>query len=253
MNTTEYEKLRSKIRGMLEGMNCISETTCWDDVLRLFNFASSVHIGKRKGGQPEFSHQLNMAAYALSLFVPSKFLREEDVAKIVALILIHDIPEDYHTEFVAFLSEVGIEEQDNVYFMSEDDAFLSEVLNLSMLLNRYTWGTSQKMTNDCYYERVGSDVFTSITKVIDRIHNLSTMLGVMKHNRIVEYIEETDKYVFKLIKCASREYPSLSQHMESLKSTLSLLMQPIRVAVATAERNFETPIPVSEINTGAPA
>ena len=251
MNTTEYEKLRSKIRGMLEGMNCVSEGTHWGEVLKLFTFASSVHTGKRKGGQHEFSHQLNMVAYALSMFIPSKFINEEDVAKIISLILIHDIPEDYPAEFMAYTGSIGVAESNNVFLVLDDDSFLAEVLNMSMLLNRYEWQTRQKMSNDKYYARVGSTAFTSIVKVIDRIHNLSTMIGVMSNKRIAEYIEETDKHVFKLIKAVSREYPSLSQSMESLKSNLNLLMHPLRVIAVTHEH--EDPIPVSSIKTDTPA
>ena len=236
MNTTEYGKLKSKIRGIIDGMILSGVNDNWSKVFTLFNFALSVHNGKRKGGDHEFSHQLNTAAYAFSMFSRSNVLSNDDLAVLVALIVMHDVPEDYYDEFELFVkNELGgrVYNTSNPgsvlgYQVAVTDDFYSEVLNLAVSMSRVDFYSGNKLSNKDYYNKLSINPFTAFAKAIDRIHNLSTMIGVMKPTRIKEYLNESVDFVLPMIKDSSRKYPMFAQHYEQLKSNMNLLIDPIQ-------------------------
>ena len=250
MNTTEYGKLKGKIRGIIDGLILSGVNENWAKVYTLFNFAASVHNGTRKGGDPEFSHQLNMVAYTFSMFSRSNVLSNDDLAVLVALIIMHDVPEDYYNEFECFVkNEFGGRVYNDAnpgsvtgYQVGIADDFYSEVLNLSVMMSRVDFYSGNKLSNKEYYARLRSNPFTSFAKAIDRIHNLSTMIGVMKPTRIKEYLNESVDFVLPMIKDSSRKYPMFAQHYEQLKSNMNLLIDPIQRLYAV---NSLEPIPVN--------
>lgn len=54
-------------------------------------------------------------------------------------------------------------------------------------------------------------------KGIDRVHNLTTMLGGFKPQKRVEYIQETQEYVLPMLKQARRNFPDQECVYENLK------------------------------------
>ena len=50
-----------------------------------------------------------------------------------------------------------------------------------------------------YYKRIAENDKAIIVKIIDRCNNLSTMAACFTKQKIVEYIDETEKYIIPLI------------------------------------------------------
>jgi len=66
-------------------------------------------------------------------------------------------------------------------------------------------------------------------KIVDRIHNLSTMAGVFSLEKEAKYINDVHVYFYPMIKQARRLHPTQEAVYELLKSTLSLLVNSIEL------------------------
>lgn len=158
-------------------------------VLSNLYFAESHYSGTRKDVHtPNFYHPLCMLAYARNLS-----LQNISEIKLYNSILGHDLYEDY-----------GL--------------LLPESPLTELALSK------TGKTTDFYYNELLESVYTALVKGIDRIDNLSTMVGVFSHEKQVSYIHETEKFVIPLINAAKIKYPSEEQSFRMIKHNLILLV-----------------------------
>ena len=68
----------------------------------------------------------------------------------------------------------------------------------------------------------------SIVKLTDRIHNISTMIGVFSEEKQNKYLEEVDTYFFPILKTAKRLFPEQENAYENLKSMLTVQKETIK-------------------------
>ena len=141
---------------------------------------------KRKDGDPYIIHPLTIACDAISLG-----LVDDDL---LATILLHDVEEDCNVE----VSNLGY--NDNIC--------------KSVSLVSFRKGID---TLEDYYERISKDKNASITKILDRKHNISTMINVFSDRKVEEYSNETTIYVLPLLRKIKYEYPELSNFYHSMK------------------------------------
>ena len=134
------------------------------------------HEGQtRKGVEhiPYIYHPLLMACHACALGL------HEDA--LIASILLHDVCED-----------CGIEPEE----LAVDTLVRETVRTLTYKrLEGETWKTA----HDRYYAGIAESRLATIIKIIDRCNNISTMMSSFSKDRMINYINETEKYIMPLL------------------------------------------------------
>jgi len=161
-------------------------------------YARELHKGQfRKGKEqvPYIYHPLLMACHALALGL--------DDDNLVSAVLLHDVCED-----------CGVKAED----LPVNDSTKEAV--------KLVTKTKETIMED-YYKNISENWIATMVKLLDRCNNVSAMsVGFSKH-KIVDYINETEKYVFPLLQLAKTKYSKYSNqvflikyHMASVLATL---------------------------------
>lgn len=172
----------------------------------------SWHTGTRRDRvTPEFSHQIEIAFYALTL--EGSLIYPEAT---VSAIFLHDLVEDYPDYPVDALRR------------DFDPDIADPVLKLSKM--RPAGGARYRVEDLAYYEEIALDPVASVGKGADRIHNLSTMVGVFGPAKQLAYVAETEEHVLPMLKAARRRFTRQAPVYENMKFVLTTQMRLIRAA-----------------------
>lgn len=220
MKKTEYEKLRTKIIGVLEGLTLANKE--FFNVRKALVYAEKIHCHQRKDGTPEFSHQLEMLGIALSFH--ALLLNPYDV---YMAIILHDTIEDYPE------------------YQQEIHEIFPDVVKYSRILSKFTDSVrgfqdpeSNESTYYEYFDNISNCEVCSVVKLIDRVHNLSTAPGVFSTNKIEEYCNEVDKYFIDMMKNSKDKFNQRTVY-EILKFMLQTEVNTIRAFLNTIKKQEE--------------
>ena len=205
MNKTGYnsEKMYTFIRGFASGAQ-LKET------LSALSYAREKHSGQlRKSGEPYIVHPLTMACNAISIGI-----REDDV---LATILLHDVCEDCGVD-PALLP------------VSDPVKHSVELLTFSVME-----GETKEIAKNRYYNMILQDRAATLTKLIDRCHNVSSMAGTFSKEKLRAYIEETRQYVLPLLRKAKVKYPADSDMLFVLKYHITSVVDSIEATMQVYE------------------
>lgn len=194
------ERMYTYIRGFSSGANM-------NEALKALTFARKQHEGQlRKSGEPYIVHPLTMACDALSLGI-----RDDEV---IATILLHDVCED---------CDVGLQE------LPVNDQIRRSV---ELMTFQVMAGETKETAKNRYYNMILQDRAATLTKLIDRCHNVSSMAGTFSKEKLKSYIEETRQYVLLLLRKAKTIYPEdsdilfvLKYHITSVVDSIEATMQ----------------------------
>lgn len=176
------------LKGYLKGKG-------FNRAIRAIDLAETAHFNeKRKSGEPFISHPIRIANALVSLGVD-----DEDI---IIIAILHDIIEDTDTTREDLLND-----------------FSKEIVNSIELLTK-----KDGITLDSYYENIRLNPKSSIVKIADRCHNVSTMYFFNK-NKIYKYINETEKYVVPLCSFVSNKYPELSNYAYYMKYHIESILE----------------------------
>lgn len=205
MNTTDYEKLKLTIRSQLVGMAAVDARYLL--CVRALDYAVCVHTGMRKDNKThEFYHQISLVGFALT--------QVKNIAQpwlVLAVLILHDTYEDHQ--------ELEDELREN----------FPEIMEYVIRASKIRCG--QKLPMDVYIDDVASCQICSVVKLIDRLHNISTMLGVFSLKKLVDYVEETNTYYLPMLKKAKRKFQEQNALYELLKSTLNIQLATIQFCI----------------------
>lgn len=201
MQKTGFDKLRTKVLGIIEGMAMVDNK--YFDLRRAVLFAEKVHNGSRKDGSKEFSHQLEMLAFALNLH--SLLTKPYEV---YISIVLHDLYEDYPQH----LQEV------RQNFPDEEE--------YAIRLSKYKDRTINPYQS--YFDAIAECEVCSVVKAIDRYHNLSTAPGVFSTTKIMEYCEEVETYFIPMLRKAKQLHSQRAVY-ELMKGILTTQINTIMV------------------------
>lgn len=199
MPKTDYTKLRTKVLGIIEGLALAYPS--YNELRKLLTFCEKVHKNSRKDGSREFSHQLEMIAFAMTFH--EQLCDPQDV---YTAILVHDIIEDYPGQRGQLIRD------------------FPNVLKYSDLLSKYK---DSDNSYTCYFTALSECQVCSIVKLIDRVHNLSTAPGVFNNEKIKEYCTETETYYFDLIRSCKENFSNRAVY-ENLKFILTTQVNTIQ-------------------------
>lgn len=169
-----------KTYGTLRGMK---------QTVKVLPFVRELHEGQiRKGKEkvPYIYHPLLIACHALALGF--------DNDDVIATALLHDVCED--CDIVA------------------DELPVNEVVKLAV--TRLTKMSSMGSEEE-YYVGIAENEVALIVKLLDRCNNVSSMATGFSREKLVEYINETEKYFYPLLKRAKTDYPQYSNQVFLIK------------------------------------
>ena len=151
-------------------------------------YARELHKGQvRKGREnvPYIYHPLLMACHALALG-----LDEDDL---VSAIILHDVCEDCNVK----LEDLPVNDntKEAVRLVTKDG----------------------KKDSEKYYKDISENWIATMVKLIDRCNNVSGMSTGFTKEKIVEYINETEKYVYPLLQTVKTRYSKYSNQVFLIK------------------------------------
>lgn len=151
-------------------------------------YARELHKGQfRKGnGQiPYIYHPLLMACHALSLGL------EDD--NLISAVLLHDVCED-----------CGV---------SVEDLPVNDVVKEAV---RLVTKDKSKDTST-YYRDISENAIATMVKLLDRCNNVSGMAAAFSKEKLVKYINETERYVYPLLQVVKTRYSEYSNQVFLIK------------------------------------
>ena len=117
-------------------------------------------------------------------------------------LFLHDVVEDYGVSYEQLLSLFGKQVADAVWRMS-----------------KVRHGV--KMDDDVYYDEIISCPLASISKTVDILHNLMSMLGGFTPEKRVSYIEHTLTKVVPMMKECRRKFLEQESIYENVKYVMT--------------------------------
>lgn len=206
MSVTIYnhEKMYTYIKGFAAGAGM-------QETLRALYYAREKHSGQlRKSGQPYIIHPLTMACDAVSMGI------KDDT--VVATILLHDVCED-----------CGV---------SVGELPFSEAVKrgVELMTFRVMDGENKETAKNRYYNMILQSREATLTKLIDRCHNVSSMAGTFSVAKLKSYIQETRQYVLPLLKKAKGVYPADADMLFLLKYHITSVVDSIEATIEVFER-----------------
>lgn len=76
---------------------------------------------------------------------------------------------------------------------------------------------SDDKTTEQYYEDISQNWIATMIKLLDRCNNVSGMATGFSQRKIVDYINETEKYIYPLLRTAKGKYPDSSNQIFLIK------------------------------------
>ena len=205
--TVSYERSKTALRAFLQGRSYFK-------ALEAMEIAETYHRGRRKGGDPEFSHQVAQA-HILTALLPH--LREPELAFIG--VFLHDTVEDYGTsKDAAPLLPFTLDDVER--------RFGARARQIVDRLSKVVNGVKKDMA--VYFDELSKDPTASLIKGLDRIHNHQTMPGAFTPKKQDAYLDETEADILPMLKRARRAFPDQLPAYELIKIMLYSQMGLIR-------------------------
>lgn len=195
MNFQDFDKLKTSLRYWLMGRD-------YTQAIKAMEFAMEYHTGTRKNGDPEFIHQLSQVQYARTL---EKQLIDPEGT--FSTLFLHDVMEDYGIKFHEIEGLFGGEVAQSVYLMTNCEA------------------DGTKKDSDRYYGLMADDPRASFGKASDRLHNLSTMIGVFDSPKQMRYCEQSNDLIIPMLKKARTTFPEQEAAYHNVKHILQIQME----------------------------
>lgn len=165
---------------------------------RAMTYAEGLHNGLRKDKvTPEFAHQVWIANFLRTLPVDGGILETT-----LAVAFLHDTSEDKDVAFSEVSDNFGPDVADGVDRMTK--VFRGE-----------------KVNSEIYFRRLGETSVSALVKGVDRLHNLSSMVGVFTIEKQRAYIAETRAWHLPMLKVARKRFPELEAAFENIKQSLN--------------------------------
>ncbi|MFY0656191.1 MAG: hypothetical protein JXR12_05420 [Neptunomonas phycophila] len=175
-------------------------------VLKAVDLMERYHTGYRKDKvTPNIVHQYSIFSYLKTLHA----YMVDPVATFITALL-HDTYEDFPE------SEAELKRE----FPDE----FEYIVRVSKIRNGI------KIEYDQYFDEMMNCEVCSLVKAADRIHNVSTMVGVFSSSKQLKYLGEVDRHFLPMLKYARRKFPRQEMAYENMKSRL-LVQRDIIIAV----------------------
>lgn len=183
-----------------------------DETFRALQYMREQHFGQFRKGNKYSTEKILYINHPLLMACQANAFGIKDDA-LFSAILLHDVVEDTGVTL------------DELPFSDE----VKEIVGLVTfkVLPRLTKEESKKI----YYDKIKQNGKACMVKAIDRCNNISTMAGSFAREKIIEYIAETEEYVFPVLEMLKNNYPEyhsiaflLKYHMLSVLESIKYLV-----------------------------
>lgn len=165
--------------------------------VRAMTWCEEHHSGLRKDNiTPAFAHQIWIANHIRTLALP-----REAMELALTGAFLHDTRED---------KGVSLEEVSALF--GTDAASLMDGLTKKF--------RGVEIPKETYFAGLVETPLRALVKGADRLHNLSSMVGVFDRTKQKKYIEETRKWHLPMLKIARRRFPEYESAYENIKQSL---------------------------------
>ena len=165
-------------------------------------YARNLHNGQTRKGHdhvPYIYHPLLVACHAIALG-----LGDDDL---VSAALLHDVCED-----------CGI---------TPEELPVNEPTRRAITLLTNRNGKAPEVL-DRYFAGIASNRIATMVKLIDRCNNVSEMASAFPADKMRIYIEETERWVYPLIKYAKKVYPECEAQIFVIQYHLKSVMETVK-------------------------
>ena len=194
------------VENMYRKLKEFAKTDSLPEMDRAVDYAMEKHKGQRRKTSvfseesvPYIVHPFIMACHAHALGI-----RDDAV---LATVLLHDICED-----------CGI--------APDELPFSPEVREAVRLLTR-----TEREDLDAYFSAIAANSTASIVKALDRCNNVSTMMLGFSTEGIIEYVDETQKYVIPLLDHIKKEYTQYYDAVFVLKYQILSVLESAKATI----------------------
>lgn len=169
--------------------------------LKAMNTAEGYHCNLRKSGDPEFSHQVYIASFAIQTFLP----RLNNPDAFLAAVFTHDLVEDYKAKYGwdDLINDLGMD----VYRITKSVTKPEEFVECDEHKGKY-YAACEEVPEG------------PLLKASDRIHNMVTMIDVFTIPKQKSYIIEVETYILPMLKRARKTHPYYKEAYLAVKFTL---------------------------------
>lgn len=171
-----YESYRRRLiylRGYAAGKG-------WTQTVKALHLIIDMHDGQmRNDGLPFASHPVMVASLAVAYGIGGD--------PFVAACLLHDVIED---------TIISVDDL-------KREKFSTNTLVLVALMTKV-----DEADDEVYFGNLAKNPWGMLLKILDRMHNMSTMIGVFKHARARRFIDETNQYLMPFFR-ELKKYPEV--------------------------------------------
>lgn len=107
---------------------------------------------------------------------------------------------------------------------------------VELMTFRVMEGETKEIAKNRYYNMLLQSREATLTKLIDRCHNVSSMAGTFSVAKLKSYIEETRHYVLPLLKKAKSVYPEDADILFLLKYHIVSVVDSIEATIEVFEK-----------------
>lgn len=173
--------------------------------LEVLPYAEECHRGQYRKGEgkiPYIWHPLMMACHAISMG-----LGEDDFLSVV---LLHDVCEDCGVP----VEELPVNAETKIA--------------VALLTKEATTGARTDEGKSKYYTAISNHQTATLVKLLDRCNNVSGMAAAFNRERLLEYMEETQKWFYPMIEKAKKEYPLYATQIFLMEYHMISVMEAIK-------------------------
>ncbi len=200
------EKMYTYIRGFASALSM-------EQTLKALPYAREKHNGQfRKSGEPYIVHPLTMACDAIGLGI------KDD--NIIATILLHDVCEDCGVNILELPVNSDVRR------------------GVELMTFKVMDGETKETAKRRYYNMLVQSREASVTKLIDRCHNVSSMAGTFTIEKLKSYIKETREYVLPLLRQVKDTYPDEANILFVLKYHITSVVDAIELTLQTCDKEI---------------
>ena len=206
--------------------------------LRLMQKYHEGRFRKSNNGEkvPFVIHPLMMACHAFALGL--------DQDELIAAILIHDVVEDCGVAVDELDVCDEVRQAVEVLTRPEGDKWKQESSEKSAdgagksgRSGKAKAGSSSALASESkdreeadrlYFQRISENEIAAVVKLLDRCNNVSTMATGFKPARMIEYIDETEKYILPLLEKVRHDYDNYYDAAFLLKYQILSVMETLK-------------------------
>lgn len=176
------------------------------ETLKALPYARSEHEGQFRKGKnniPYIYHPLVICVQAISLGL----CKDE----ILATALLHDVCEDCGKtkEELPVTKEI----QDAVGLLTKEISLYSKEVSVETR----------------YYEDIATNRWACIVKLLDRCNNISDMVFAFSKEKMIDYIESTEYFVYPLFEIIDSQYSEYSRQIYAIRYHMSSVIKAIKI------------------------